>query len=121
MSHNQLQDQSARILALAIESWPALWKEAQEITSQEHLDAISGDARVQAVLLLSLSRSIQKIEWPENAEEADDPRSILPLLQALAASYSLLALCVDPDELSTELLLDPKSIPEVPFLEKRKS
>lgn len=110
----ELSRSTAATVAVALAEWSAVWQSiaslqgSSEEQSAQMLADLSGDARLRALLLTTLSRSID--EYGDDLGELPlerDPRQLAPLLQALAESYTLLALAIEPAELQSGLLLSP--------------
>lgn len=112
-----LSRSTAATVAVALAEWGAVWKalaslpEGDEQAAVDFLASAGGEARLRALLLTTLSRSID--EYGDDLGQLPlerDPRQLAPLLQALAESYSLLALAAAPSELQTGLLLSPSRL-----------
>lgn len=112
-----LSRSTAATVAVALAEWSAVWRSivalrgADEQQQSEMIADLAGEARLRALLLTTLSRSID--EYGDELGDLPiekDPRQLAPLLQALGESYTLLALSASPAELQTGLLLSPSRL-----------
>lgn len=95
------------IVAVSMANWEQVWKIAHDCQGgtpeeQNHLDRLAEDCRLEALLLLSLQRSLDGSD--------SEARSLLPITSALAASYSMIALAIEAEEIPLDLLLRPKEM-----------